>query len=117
MARRSGGSLIRRRRPASLVGVVLVSTVLVVAAGPARAALLAVGTAVVWLVVRLPRLEAGLFDSGRVTTSPERPVVVAGPGWPAAGPAVGHEAHRAYARALHAVTGAYLAELEREVQR
>ena len=117
MARRSGGSPIRRHRPARLAGVVLLSTVLVVAAGPARAALLAAGTAVVWLVVRLPRLEARLFDSHRATTSPERPVVVAGPRWPAGGPPVGHEAHRAYARALHAVTGAYLAELEREAQR
>ena len=91
--------------------------VLVLTAGPARVALLAAGAALVWLVVRLPRLEAWLFDSGPAATSPERPVVVAGPSRPASGPPVGHEAHRAYARALHAVTGAYLAELEREAQR
>jgi hypothetical protein len=93
---------------AALVGLVAV-------VGALRAALLVLGAVLVWAVARWLRWEAGTAGPKR------RPTVVRPAVWtrPVARPAdgLGSEGHRAYARALHAVTGAYLAECEREAGR
>jgi hypothetical protein len=92
-------------------------TGLAVMTGPARAVLVAVGVGMVWFLVRLPRLERRVFGSGSGAV-PVRPEVIAREvPLPAGEPGMGAEGHRAYARALHAVTAAYLAECEREAQR
>ncbi len=109
----------RGRRRIARAGVGLTAlAVLVATVGPARAGLLATGAGITVLVVRLLRLEGPVSRPQQRSAVPVRPEV-----WtrPVAPPATSHtpraEAHRAYAHALHAVTAAYLAECEREVQR
>jgi hypothetical protein len=93
---------------------------LVVAVGAARATLLIVAVAMAWGLVRWPRIEDRLFrprPRGRAVV-PVRAEVWSRPvAPPTGGVGLGAEGHRAYAEALHAVTGAYLAECEREAQR
>jgi hypothetical protein len=95
---------------AVLVGVVVV-------AGPARVALLAVGGVLCLAVVRWPRWDARLFQPRSSSPVLVRPDVWTKPVAPINSRRLGAEAHRAYAQALHAVAAAYLAECEREVQR
>ena len=107
-----------RRRIARACAVLAALAVLVATVGLARAGLLATGAGITVLVVRLLRLEGTVSRPQQRSAVPVRPEV-----WtrPVAPPATSHapraEAHRAYAHALHAVTAAYLAECEREVQR
>lgn len=88
------------------------------AVGAARAVLVVVAAAMFLAVARWPRLEARVFR-----TRPTRAVPAASEVWarPVARrtgtPGLGAEGHRAYAQALHAVTGAYLAECDREASR
>ena len=107
------------RRHPRLGAIVGAAAALVVAAGPARAGLIGVATGLGWILWRLPRLERQLFRRSRVRSGmPLKPEVWAlGELRPPAGAGERAEAHRAYAKALHAVTAAYLAECEREVQR
>ena len=88
---------------------------LVSVVGVAKAALVVPAAAMVWALVTWPRWETRLFGPAS-SAAPVRPEVWARPATPPAD--VGRaEAHRAYARALHAVTSAYLAECDREVGR
>jgi hypothetical protein len=91
-------------------------TAVVTLAGPVRAGLLAAGVALVVALVRWLRWESRFDDRApAVALRAEvvaRPVDLLGERH-----AMGTDAHRAYAHALHAVTGAYLAELDREAQR
>ena len=88
----------------------------VLLAGPVRAGLLAAGAGLVAALVRWLRCEVRFDD--RAPAVALRAEVVARPVELVADrPAMGTDAHRAYAHALHAVTGAYLAELDREAQR
>ena len=110
---------IRRRRSLCLGAFVGAAAALVVAAGPARAGLMAGAAGLGWVLWRLPRLERQLFGSQARPGGPLQPEV-----WlpdetrpPAVGAGERAEAHRAYAHALHALTAAYLAECEREAQR
>jgi hypothetical protein len=99
-------------------GVALVAPAgLVVVIGLGRTVLLAAGAGMVWFLVRLPRLERRVFGSnGRaVLVRPE--VIAREVPRPAGESGLGVEGHRAFARALHAVTAAYLADCEREAQR
>jgi hypothetical protein len=90
---------------------------LAVMTGPARTVLLAAGVGMLWFLVRLPRLERRVFGS-RSRAVPVRPEVIAREvPRQAAEPGLGAEGHRAFARALHAVTAAYLADCERDAQR
>jgi hypothetical protein len=85
--------------------------------GAPRAGLLVVGGAMAWGLVRWPRIEDRLFRPRGRAAVPVRAEVWSRPVAPPTGGAgLGAEAHRAYAQALHAVTGAYLAECEREAQ-
>lgn len=105
-------------RPLRLGAFVGAAAALVVAAGPARAGLMAVATGLGWILWRLPRLERQMFRSRVRPGIPLQPEVWAlGESRPPAGAGERAEAHRAYAKALHAVTAAYLAECERDVQR
>ena len=117
MARRRVVSLAGRRRLSRFGAVLAAVAGLVVAVGAARAALLTLGVALLWGLLRWSRLEARLSRPPSRRAVVVRPEVWASPVRPPAGGAgLGSEAHRAYAQALHAVTGAYLAECEREVQ-
>ena len=100
-------------------GVALVALAgLVVVIGLGRTVLLAAGAGMIWLVVRLPRLERRLFGPPARPAVPVRPAVIAaGARRLADGEGLGADGHRAFARALHAVTAAYLAECQREAQR
>lgn len=91
---------------------------LVIVTHPARAVLLTAFAGLILVVVQLPRLEERVFGPTARPAVPVRPEVItttARP--PSTNGGLGAEGHRAYARALHAVTGAYLAECERESQR
>jgi hypothetical protein len=118
MARRCVRTRAGRRRGARLGAAVVAMAGLVVAAGALRAALLVAAAAMMWGLVRWPRVEARVFRPRLRQAVPVRPELwVRRVGPPAGGPGMGSEAHRAYARALYAVTGAYLAECEREAGR
>jgi hypothetical protein len=83
--------------------------------GPATAVAIVVVGALVWGLWRWPRWEARLFE-------PSRDVEVCSPlstprSSESAGAGLGPAGHRAFARAMHAVTEAYLAECEREAER
>jgi hypothetical protein len=107
----------QRRRALRLCAVVGAVAGLVVVVGVAKAALVVAAVAMVWAVVTWPRWEARLFGAAS-SSAPVRPEVWARPVPPPAADETGRaEAHRAYARALHAVTSAYLAECEREAGR
>jgi hypothetical protein len=119
MARRHVGKRAGRRRLVRLSAVSAATAGLVVVVGAPRVTLLVVAVAMVWGLVRWPRIEDRLFrprpGCAVVPVRAEvwsRPVVP-----PGGGVGFGVEVHRAYAQALHAVTGAYLAECEREAQR
>ena len=105
-----------RCRLARAAGVTVAVAALVTVAGPARAGLIAAGTALMAVLVGWLRWEARFVD--RPPAVALRAEVVARPVEVLAErPAIGTDAHRAYAHALHAVMGAYLAELDREAQR
>lgn len=111
--RRAGG----RRLPRLGAGLAVLVGVVVVG-GAARVTLLVAAGVLCLAVVRWPRWDARLFQprsSGPVIVRPE--VMPTKPVAPIDGQRLGAEAHRAYAHALHAVAGAYLAECEREVER
>jgi hypothetical protein len=75
------------------------------------AALVVVG-GIVWAMVRWPRWDQRLFEPRQAPLV--RPQVTRRP---VTGLEPAAERHRAFARALHAVSAAYLDECEREVQR
>ncbi len=86
--------------------------------GPAPAVAVVVVGALVWGLWRWPRWEARLFEPSRdvelrphVWTPPPRHDAHDTP------VGLGPAGHRAFARALHAVAEAYLAECEREADR
>jgi hypothetical protein len=119
MTRRHGRKRAGQRRLSRLGAPTAAITGLAVVAGAPRAVLLVAAGAMVWGLVRWPRLEARVFGPRSRSRVPVRAEVWARPvaPSPARGDRLGAEAHRAYARALHAVTGAYLAECEREAGR
>lgn len=94
--------------------------VLVVVTGLARAALLVGFAGMCVVLVQLPRLGEPASSAGHRVAVRVRPEVLTGPERPRGAESevgLGVEGHRAYAQALHAVTGAYLAECEREAGR
>lgn len=109
-----------RRRVTRLGATVVGLTGVVVATGVAKAFLLVGFAGLCLVLVRLPRLGTPPASARSRAAIPVQPEVLAGPGRQRVAEseaALGIEGHRAYARALHAVTGAYLAECEREAQR
>jgi hypothetical protein len=112
------GARTRRRarrlvRLSTLAGVPLAAAL---TAGPAVATAVVVLGTLVWGLWRWPRWEARLFEPARAVEPRSR---VWAP--PLAAPFCEcdrrADGHRAFAQALHAVTGAYLAECEREAGR
>ena len=100
----------RRTTKACLVGCVLAAAG--ATGGALFAAALVVVGGIVWAMVRWPRWDQRLFEprqASLVRPQVMRPRV--------AGAEPDAERHRAFARALHAVSAAYLDECEREVQR
>ena len=107
----------RRRlvRVSAVVGAPVATAVVV---GPASAVGVVVLGGLLWGLWRWPRWEARLFGPSREvelrsqvwTPPPRREAQDPGAG-------LGPAGHRAFARALHAVAEAYLAECEREAGR
>lgn len=108
---RSGGVRCLLRTCATVAALVG----LVAAVGAVRASLLVLGAVLVSAVAWWLRWEARTAGPDRRPTV-VRPAVWTRPPARAVG-GMGTEGHRAYARALHAVTGAYLTECEREAGR
>ena len=117
MARRHGRERAGPRRLVRLGAATAAITGLVAVAGVPRAVLLVAASALVWGLMRWPRLDARVFGQRPCSRVPVGAEVWAHPVASPGGDRLGPEAHRAYARALHAVTGAYLAECEREAGR
>jgi hypothetical protein len=72
--------------------------------------------AICWVLWRWPRWEKRLF-SPRPAVQPYQRPWVPPTGSSGAGDGLGPDGHRAFARALHAVTSVYLDECEREADR
>jgi len=90
-------------------------TVALMAGAAVAGAVLVVG-ALTWALWRWPRWEARLFEPIRAVELHSR-VWVPTHDPRASDAGLGPEGHRAFARALHALTAAYLAECEREAER
>jgi hypothetical protein len=109
-----------RRRPLARIvrataaaGVPVTAAVL--AGGAVAGAVVVVG-ALGWALLRWPRWEERVFGRGTaVDVTPHVWVPPHAP--PPRGAGLRPDDHRAFARVLHAVTAAYLAECEREAQR
>jgi len=92
------------------------TAVALVAGGAAAGAVVVVG-GLAWGLWRWPRWEARLFGSQVAPVDlRERAWVPPHDSW-RGDVRLGPDGHRAFARALHAVTAAYLAECEREAER
>jgi hypothetical protein len=111
------GTRRRLRRLVRVSAVVGAPVATALAAGPATAVGVVVVGALLWGLWRWPRWEARLFGSScdvelpsQVWAPPRREAQDTGAG-------LGPAGHRAFARALHAVAEAYLAECEREEER
>jgi hypothetical protein len=108
-----------RRWPRRLLGASTVAGVPVAIAAATTttvAGAVVVAGAICWGLWRWPRWEERLFSSGTAVQPYRHPWVP--PTDPAASrDGLGPEGHRAFARALHAVTTAYLEECEREADR
>jgi hypothetical protein len=107
-----------RRWPRRLLGASTVAAMPVAIAAlttTAVAGAVVVAGAICWGLWRWPRWEERLFSSS-TAVQPYHPWVP--PTDPVGGrDGLGPEGHRAFARALHAVTTAYLEECEREADR
>jgi len=83
---------------------------------PAVAGAVVVVGALCWVLWRWPRWEKRLFSSS-VAAQPYQRAWVPPTGSPGVRDGLGPDGHRAFARALHAVTSVYLDECEREADR
>jgi hypothetical protein len=106
----------RARRVVRLSAAVGLPVTVALTFGGAVAGAVVVLGALVWALGRWPRWEARVFEPSRAVELHSH--VWAPPHDPRASDAgLGPEGHRAFAQALHALTGAYLAECEREAER
>lgn len=100
-------------RASTVVGVPVAIAVFTTAA---VAGAVVVVCALCWALWRWPRWEKRLFSSPTAVQPYQRPWMPP-TGSPGARDGLGPDGHRAFARALHAVTSVYLDECEREANR